>query len=198
MDISTKISRCQWSTDGPIYQRYHDNEWGVPCFDDSKLFEFLVLESAQAGLSWITILKKRDNFKKAFSNFDVSKVACFDQDDIERLMNDASIIRNKRKIESAIGNAKKFLLLQQSHGSFANYIWSFFDGKPIQNTWAQHSDVPAFTPLAEFISRDMKKRGFCFFGKTICYSFMQAMGMVNDHTTSCFRHKACSNLASIN
>ena len=181
-------SKCEWCLGDPLYESYHDNEWGVPCFNDRTLFEFLVLESAQAGLSWITILRKRENYRQVFDNFDVKKVAQFDQKKVDQLLQNPSIIRNKLKIHSTISNAKLYLALQQRHGSFANYLWAFVDGKPIQNKWASFSEVPAFTPLAETISKDMKKKGFKFFGKTICYAYMQAIGMVNDHTTSCFRY----------
>jgi DNA-3-methyladenine glycosylase I len=184
-------SKCEWCLGDPLYESYHDNEWGVPCFNDRTLFEFLVLESAQAGLSWITILRKRENYRQVFDNFDVEKVAQFGQKKVGQLLQNPSIIRNKLKVHSTINNAKLYLTLQQQHGSFANYLWAFVDGKPIQNKWANFSEVPAFTPLAETISKDMKKKGFKFFGKTICYAFMQAIGMVNDHTTSCFRYREC-------
>ena len=188
--------RCEWCGDSEFYQHYHDTEWGVPCRDDKVLFEFLILESAQAGLSWITILKKRANYRKAFADFDAAKVARFNSRSVERLMNDAGIVRNRLKIESAISNAKYFLEIQKEFGSFANYIWGFVDGKPIQNRWKSLSEVPASTPLSDQISKDMKKRGFRFFGTTICYAHMQATGMVNDHITGCFRHKECRKLAS--
>ena len=187
--------KCEWCLDDPLYESYHDNEWGVPCFNDQTLFEFLVLESAQAGLSWITILRKRENYRQAFDNCDVEKVAQLDQKKVDQLLQNPGIIRNKLKIHSAISNAKLYLTLQQQHGSFANYLWAFVDGKPIQNKWANFSEVPAFTPLAETISKDMKKKGFKFFGKTICYAYMQAIGMVNDHTTSCFRYRECQDYA---
>lgn len=184
-------SKCEWCLGDPLYESYHDNEWGVPCFNDQTLFEFLVLESAQAGLSWITILRKRENYRQVFDNFDVETIAQFDQKKVDQLLQNPGIIRNKLKIHSTISNAKLYLTLQQQHGSFANYLWAFVDGKPIQNKWVNFSEVPAFTPLAETISKDMKKKGFKFFGKTICYAYMQAIGMVNDHTTSCFRYKEC-------
>lgn len=183
-----KQPKCGWCLEDPLYENYHDNEWGVPCFNDQTLFEFLVLESAQAGLSWITILRKRENYRQAFANFDAEKIAQFDQKKIDQLLLNPGIIRNKLKIHSTISNAQQYLALQQQHGSFANYLWAHVDGKPIQNKWASLSEVPAFTPLAETISKDMKKKGFKFFGKTICYAYMQAIGMVNDHTTSCFRY----------
>ena len=187
--------RCEWCGDSELYQRYHDTEWGVPCYDDRVLFEFLILESAQAGLSWITILKKRENYRKAFASFDPVKVARFNNRSVERLMNDAGIVRNRLKIESAIGNARLFLDIQKEFGSFANYFWGFTDGKPIQNSWENLSDVPASTPLSDQISKDMKKRGFRFFGTTICYAYMQATGMVNDHLIKCFRHRECAEMA---
>ncbi|MGS2722745.1 DNA-3-methyladenine glycosylase I [Porticoccus sp. GXU_MW_L64] len=183
--------RCEWCGDSELYQHYHDTEWGVPCYDDNTLFEFLILESAQAGLSWITILKKRENYRKAFADFDAAKVARFNSRSVERLMQDAGIVRNRLKIESAISNAKCFLDVQKEYGSFSNYIWGFVGGKPIQNRWKSLAEVPASTPLSDTISKDMKKRGFRFFGTTICYAHMQATGMVNDHVVGCFRHREC-------
>ncbi|MBQ0798812.1 MAG: DNA-3-methyladenine glycosylase I [Porticoccaceae bacterium] len=188
------MPRCPWSQSDPLYHRYHDDEWGVPCYDDKLLFEFLVLESAQAGLSWITVLRKRENYRKAFSNFDANKVARYNSRSVSRLMNDAGIVRNRLKIESAISNARLFLELQDSHGSFSNYLWGFLDGKPIQNAWRSLDQIPATTPQSDAISKDMKQRGFRFFGSTICYAHMQAMGMVNDHLTSCFRHEECRDI----
>ncbi|MEH6543970.1 MAG: DNA-3-methyladenine glycosylase I [Porticoccaceae bacterium] len=188
------MPRCPWSQSDPLYHRYHDDEWGVPCYDDKLLFEFLVLESAQAGLSWITVLRKRENYRKAFSNFDANKVARYNSRSVSRLMNDAGIVRNRLKIESAISNARLFLDLQDSHGSFSNYLWGFLDGKPIQNVWRSLDQIPATTPQSDAISKDMKQRGFRFFGSTICYAHMQAMGMVNDHLTSCFRHEECRDI----
>lgn len=185
--------RCAWAGGDPLYRRYHDEEWGVPCHDDQRLFEFLILESAQAGLSWITILRKRDNYRRAFAEFDAHTVAGFDQRDVERLLLDAGIVRNRQKIEAAIGNARCFLEIQRSHGSFARYLWAFVEGRPLQNQW-QAGAVPATTPVSDAISKDLKKRGFRFFGSTICYAHMQATGMVNDHTTSCFRHAICQQL----
>ncbi|UTW44275.1 DNA-3-methyladenine glycosylase I [bacterium SCSIO 12696] len=188
-------TRCEWCGDSELYQNYHDTEWGVPCYNDQVLFEFLILESAQAGLSWITILKKRENYRKAFADFDAAKVARFNSRSVERLMQDAGIVRNRLKIESAISNAKCFLDVQKEFGSFSNYIWGFVDGKPIQNCWESLAEVPASTPLSDTISKDMKKRGFRFFGTTICYAHMQATGMVNDHVVGCFRHKECAEMA---
>lgn len=180
--------RCHWCGSDELYCAYHDHEWGVPLHDEQKLFEFLTLEGAQAGLSWITILRKREAYRAAFAGFDAVKVAAFGADDVERLMQDAGIVRNRRKIEAAITNAQAFLRVQEEFGSFDNYIWGFVDGRPIINRWQKPSDIPVTTPLAETISRDLKKRGFKFVGPTIVYSHMQATGMVNDHLVSCFRH----------
>ncbi|WP_231460561.1 DNA-3-methyladenine glycosylase I [Pedobacter sp. Leaf132] len=178
--------RCTWAGSDPLYVKYHDEEWGKPVYNDKTLFEFLILEGAQAGLSWITILKRRENYRTAFADFDVEKVAAFDGKDIERLMSDAGIIRNRLKVNGAITNAKLFIKIQQEFGSFANYIWGFLpDGKPILNHIEKMSDVPARTELSDKISKDMKKRGFKFFGTTICYAHMQATGMVNDHLINC-------------
>ncbi len=187
----TDLNRCSWCGDDPLYQQYHDNEWGVPCRDDKKLFEFVLLEGAQAGLSWITVLRKREAYRSAFAGFDVQKVAAFDEQDIERLINDAGIVRNRLKIVSAISNARLFIDIQKEFGSFSNYFWDYVDNQPIVNSWAKHSDIPATTELSDLIAKDMKKRGFKFFGSTICYADMQAMGIVNDHTTDCFRYSQC-------
>ena len=187
--------RCEWCGDNELYQHYHDTEWGVPCYDDKTLFEFIVLEGAQAGLSWITILKKRENYRKAFANFDATKIARFNSRSVERLINNAGIVRNRLKIESTITNAKCFLEVQKEFGSFSNYMWGFLEGKPIQNKWKSLSDIPASTQLSDTISKDMKKRGFRFFGITVCYAHMQATGMVNDHVVGCFRYKACAAMA---
>ncbi|TCD12897.1 DNA-3-methyladenine glycosylase I [Pedobacter frigidisoli] len=179
-------ARCTWAGSDPLYIKYHDEEWGKPVFDDKILFEFLILEGAQAGLSWITILRKRESYRKAFANFNVKKVAAFDENDFERLIQDAGIIRNKLKINGAITNAKLFIKIQEEFGSFAKYIWGFMpDEKPLQNKIESMSDVPPRTELSDQISKDMKKRGFKFFGTTICYAFMQATGMVNDHLVNC-------------
>lgn len=178
--------RCSWATSDPLYTKYHDEEWGKPVYDDKILFEFLILEGAQAGLSWITILKRREGYRKAFANFEVEKVAAFGDQDIGRLMNDAGIIRNKLKVNGAINNARLFIKIQKEFGSFSKYIWDFIPhGKPIENKVERMSDVPARTALSDAISKDMKKRGFKFFGTTICYAFMQATGMVNDHLLNC-------------
>lgn len=182
------IKRCGWVTDNPLYIKYHDEEWGVPLHDDRKLFEFIVLESAQAGLSWITILKKRENYRKAFDDFDPNKIARYDGEKIEELMNNKGIIRNRRKIEATINNAQAFLDVQEKYGSFDKYLWQFVDGEPIINVWKDISEIPAKTELSEKISKDMKKRGFKFLGPIVIYSHMQAVGMVNDHTINCFRY----------
>ena len=184
-------TRCTWCGDDPLYQLYHDREWGVPCRDDQTLFEFVVLEGAQAGLSWITILRKRENYRKAFANFDVHKVAAFGQQDIERLLQDAGIVRNRLKIASAISNARCFIELQNQYGSFSDYFWGFVDDTPITNHWSSVAQIPASTELSDKISKDMKRRGFKFFGTTICYAHLQATGVINDHTTDCFRHVEC-------
>jgi DNA-3-methyladenine glycosylase I len=182
--------RCAWAEKQlDAYKAYHDTEWGVPVYDDKKLFEFLILEGAQAGLSWLTILKRRDGYRKAFADFDVEKVARFDANKVEELMQDAGIIRNHLKIEAAISNARVFISIQKEFGSFSKYIWDFVDGKPIQNKFQHISELPATTPLSDAISKDLKKRGMKFVGSTIIYAHMQATGMVNDHTTDCFRHK---------
>jgi DNA-3-methyladenine glycosylase I len=178
--------RCAWCGRDPLYVRYHDEEWGKPVYNDQTLFEFLILESAQAGLSWITILRKRENYRKAFANFDAQKVAEFTEQDVERLLMDQGIIRNRLKINSTLNNARLFMEIQQKFGSFSNYIWGFLpDKKPIINTWKDHENAPARTELSDRISLDMKKRGFKFFGTTICYAYMQATGMINDHIEGC-------------
>jgi DNA-3-methyladenine glycosylase I len=187
----TPRTRCVWCGDDPLYQQYHDQEWGLPCRDDKKLFEFVLLEGAQAGLSWITILRKRENYRKAFANFEVEKVAAFNEQDIERCVGNVGIVRNRLKINSAISNARCFMEVQAEFGSFSNYFWGYVDGTPIVNHWASHAEIPASTALSDSISKDMKKRGFKFFGSTICYAHMQAMGLVNDHTTDCYRHAQC-------
>lgn len=188
MSRMDSVRRCPWCGDDPLYVRYHDEEWGVPVHDDRKLFEFLVLEGAQAGLSWLTILRRREGYRRAFAGFDPEAVARFDETDIERLRNDASIIRNRAKIRSAVVNARAFLAVREEFGSFDRYIWRFVDGRPIVNTWTRDEDIPAATPLSETISRDLKARGFSFVGPTIVYAHLQATGMVNDHLVNCFRH----------
>ncbi len=182
------VVRCEWATEEPNLS-YHDKEWGRPEHDDQKLFEFLILEGAQAGLSWITILKRREGYRKAFSNFDAKKVAKYNQKQIAKLIKDESIIRNRLKITSAVNNAKHFLKVKQEFGTFDKYIWSFVDHKPIKNKFKKLSDLPAFTLISEKMSKDLKKRGFNFVGPTICYALMQAIGMVNDHTSGCFRYQ---------
>lgn len=181
-------SRCDWATDKEQYIKYHDEEWGVPLHDDQLLFEFLTLEAFQAGLSWYLILSKRQNFRKAFANFNYAKVAEFDEKDFERLVSDTGIVRNRLKISAAINNAQKFIEVRKEFGSFDKYIWGFVDGEPIQNNFKQMSDPPSKTELSDKVSKDLKARGFKFVGSTVVYSHMQATGMVNDHVTSCFRH----------
>lgn len=184
-----KIKRCRWAlAGGPLDIEYHDREWGVPCFDDQKLFEFLILEGAQAGLSWSTILKKRAGYQDAFDQFNVEKIARYTSKRVARLLNNPEIVRNRLKIESTIINARQFLQVQDEYGRFADYIWQFVDGKPIQNQWKTMRRVPASTKESDTMSKDLKKRGFKFVGTTICYAYMQAMGLVNDHTTDCFRY----------
>ena len=183
------IKRCAWSADvDPEYQRYHDTEWGVPVRDDRKHFEFLVLESAQAGLSWWTILRKRDGYRRAFADFDAQKVARFNARNVERLMKDPSIVRNRQKIEAAVANARGFLEIQSERGSFDRYVWEFVGGEPIVNRWRKQGDVPATTPVSDALSKDLKARGFKFVGSTTIYAHMQATGLVNDHLVDCFRH----------
>jgi DNA-3-methyladenine glycosylase I len=183
-------TRCAWvPLDNPLYTKYHDEEWGVPVHDDRLLFEFLILEGAQAGLSWLTILKKRENYRAAFDGFDPGKVARYDEKKIAELMLNSGIIRNRRKIEAAVINARAFLEIQSQYGSFDSYIWQFVDGKPIINCLKSINEIPAKTPLSDKISKDLIKKGFKFVGSTIIYAHMQATGMVNDHTTDCFRYK---------
>ena len=184
--MKTDLIRCHWCGNDPLYIKYHDEEWGKPVDDDKILFEFMILEGAQAGLSWITILRRREGYRRAFAGFDVQKVAAFNEDDFNRLMNDPAIIRNKLKIRSAITNAQHFIDIQKEFGSFYDYIWSFMPGeKPLVNQIIKSSGVPARTEISDAISKDMKKRGFRFFGTTICYAHMQATGMVNDHIEGC-------------
>ncbi len=185
------IDACPWCGQDPLYRRYHDTEWGVPVHDDTVLFEFLVLEGAQAGLNWLTVLRKREHYRRAFEGFDAERVAAFDSTRIEALLQDAGIIRNRLKITSAVSNARAFLDVQSRFGSFDRYIWDFVDGRPLVNRFASMAEVPAVTPLAETISRDLKRRGFRFVGPTIVYAHMQATGMVNDHLTACPRHEVC-------
>ncbi len=184
----TKKQRCGWCEGDPLYEQYHDTEWGVPLFDDQKLFEFLILETFQAGLSWITILRKRENFRTAFDNFDYNKVAKYDEIKFQELIQNKGIIRNKLKIKAAISNAQAFLKIQKEFGSFSDYIWGFIDGKPIKNNITNYTKLPVNTPLSDAISMDLKKRGFKFVGRTVVYAHMQATGMVNDHEMRCFRY----------
>lgn len=181
-------TRCAWAGDNPLYRAYHDEEWGVPLHDDPALFEFLILEGAQAGLSWITILKKRAAYRAAFDDFDAARIACYGADKIESLLQDAGIVRNRLKVQAAVTNAQKFLAVQQEFGSFDAFIWRFVDGAPRQNRWRSSAQVPAKTAESDAMSRELVRRGFKFVGSTICYAYMQAIGMVNDHTTDCFRY----------
>ncbi len=188
-------NRCAWAAGGgPNYITYHDEEWGVPVYDDHVQYEFLVLEGAQAGLSWSTILNKRDGYRKAFAGFDPARVARFTARRVEKLLEDPSIVRNRLKVESAVGNAKAFLKVQKEFGTFSDYIWSFVGGKPIQNRRQKDSDIPATSPESDALSKDLKRRGFRFVGSTIIYAHMQATGMVNDHVVGCFRHGPCARL----
>lgn len=180
--------RCEWVGEEPLYIQYHDEEWGVPVHDDRTLFEFLILEGAQAGLSWITILRKRDNYRRLFDGFDPQKVARYDEEKIASLLQDPGIVRNRLKVQAAVTNARAFLKTQEEFGSFDAYIWRFVDGHPIQNRWQNIAELPAQTPLSQTISKDLIRRGFRFVGPTIIYAHMQATGMVNDHVVSCFRH----------
>lgn len=187
--------RCAWCSPDPLYRAYHDAEWGAPLHDERALFELLTLEGAQAGLSWITILKKREGYRRAFHDFDAERIARYDAADVARLMADTGIVRNRLKIESTITNARATLTLRESDGGLDGYFWNFVDGRPIANAWTDIRQVPASTPLSDAIGRDLKKRGFKFVGSTIVYALMQAMGLVNDHTTDCFRHRAVAKLA---
>jgi DNA-3-methyladenine glycosylase I len=182
-------TRCLWVTDDPLYINYHDTEWGVPIFDDKKLFEFLILEGAQAGLSWITILKKRDNYRKAFNDFEPEIIARYTNKKLQQLIQDPGIIRNRLKILATVENAKSYLKIKEEYTSFADFIWSFVDGKPIVNQWTSNKQAPNKTLISDEMSKELKKRGFKFIGSTICYAFMQAVGLVNDHVIDCFRHK---------
>ena len=185
------IIRCSWAEGDPLYQKYHDKEWGVPLHNDQMLFEFLILDGMQAGLSWMTILRKRESFRTAFDGFDPQNVARYDQHKFAELMENAGIIRNRRKIEAAAQNARAFLVIQEEFGSFDAYVWQFVDGKPLVNAWKTINEIPARTMQSEILSKELKKRGFNFVGPTICYAHMQATGMVNDHTVDCFRYLEC-------
>ncbi len=184
--------RCSWCGTDPLYVKYHDEEWGVPVKDDETMFQFLILETFQAGLSWITILRKRENFKKAFDDFDYRKIAKYDEVKIESLLEDKGIIRNKLKVNAAVTNAQAFMKIQKEFGSFTKYIWSFVDGQQIKNNWQDHKDVPAITKESDSLSKDLKKRGFKFVGSTVMYAHMQATGLINDHIEGCFRHTEVS------
>jgi DNA-3-methyladenine glycosylase I len=190
--VATTRVRCHWAADGELMQAYHDTEWGVPLHDDRALFEFLCLEGAQAGLSWRTVLHKRDRYRRAFHDFDIARVAAMKDRELEKLLLDPGLIRNRLKIASVRDNAKAALAAMAEHGRLDAYLWSFVDGKPIRNTWRTRSEVPASTPVSDRMSKALKKRDFRFVGTTICYAFMQATGMVNDHLVECFRHKPCA------
>ena len=187
--------RCDWCGTEPIYVEYHDSEWGVPNFDDASLFEFLLLEGAQAGLSWITVLKKREGYRQAFDGFDAEKIARYEQDDVNRLLQNSGIIRNRLKVESAVTNACAFLDIKERYSSFSDYVWQFVGGLPRQNRFRSLKQIPAMTSVSDAMSKQLKKDGFRFVGSTICYAYMQATGMVNDHLVDCHRHEACAELS---
>jgi len=187
------MKRCDWANGSELEQAYHDQEWGVEIHDDRTLFEFLVLEGAQAGLSWSTILKKREAYRRAFDNFDARKISKYSENTVSRLLANPGIIRNRLKINAAITNARAFLQVQKEFGSFDRYIWQFVHGKPVRNSWRKMTDIPSSTPESDAMSKDLQKRGFTFIGPTICYAFMQAVGMVNDHVVDCFRYKELKN-----
>ncbi|MCQ8128218.1 DNA-3-methyladenine glycosylase I [Methylomonas rivi] len=186
------MNKCKWALASSAEEHYHDHEWGVPLHDDRQLFEFLVLEGAQAGLSWRTILNKREAYRQTFDHFDAEKIAAYGQDKLDALLADPGIVRNRLKIQAAVANAQAFLAVRQAYGSFDAYIWRFVGGEPKQNAWQAHAQIPAFSDESAAMSRDLQKRGFKFVGKTICYAYMQAVGMVNDHTTDCFRYPQLS------
>lgn len=197
MSAAKPVVRCPWSVNGnDLYIEYHDTEWGVPAWDDQTQFEFLILEGAQAGLSWSTILNKREGYREAFAGFDAERVARFGKRELARLMKNPNIVRNRLKIESTVTNARAYLDFQSQHGSFARHLWTFVGGKPIQHGFTQHKQVPAITAESDALSKDLKQRGFRFVGSTIIYAHMQATGMVNDHVTGCFRHRHCKALAN--
>ncbi len=183
------MKRCEWSEGHPLYIHYHDNEWGVPTHDDRTLFEFLILEGAQAGLSWLTVLKKRETYRKAYDNFDYTRIARYDDKKVAKLLNDKGIIRNRLKVSASITNARSFIDVVEEFGDFDSYIWRFVDGEPVRNKWRRVNQIPSSVPASDAMSKDLKRRGFRFVGSTICYAFMQAVGMVNDHVVSCFRYK---------
>ena len=187
------MKRCDWANRNELEQSYHDNEWGMEIHDDRRLFEFLVLEGAQAGLSWSTILQKREGYRRAFDNFDARKISGYSEDTVSRLLANSGIIRNRLKINAAITNARAFLKVRQEFGSFDKYIWQFVNGRPVQNRWKRITDIPSSTPESDAMSKDLIKRGFKFVGTTICYAFMQAVGMVNDHVVDCFRYEELKN-----
>ena len=187
--------RCGWCVGDELYEAYHDLEWGVPLKDDASIFEFLTLETFQAGLSWITVLRKRENFRRAFDDFDYRKISNYSEEKITELLNDKGIIRNRLKILATVSNSQAFMKLQEEFDSFSNYIWEFVDGSPVQNSWKDLQEVPATTPVSDALSKDLKKRGFKFVGSTVVYAHMQATGMVNDHITSCFRHSEVKQLS---
>lgn len=189
--MTKAVTRCAWCGDDPLYVAYHDTEWGLPQYDSRVLFEFLLLEGAQAGLSWITVLRKRENYRQAFHQFDPEKIARYTRRDVEKLLGNPGIIRNRLKVESAVNNAQRFLDIEESGQSFSDYLWSFVDGKPVQNRFRTMQDIPATSPVSDRMSKVLKKDGFKFVGSTICYAHMQATGMVNDHIVSCHRYKAC-------
>lgn len=187
-------NRCAWCGDDPLYVQYHDEDWGVPVYDDQQLFAKLILDGAQAGLSWITILRKRENYWQAFDQFDPEKIARYDEDKIAELLQNPGIVRNRLKVNSAVKNARGYLSIQEEHGSFSDFLWQFVDGRPIQNTWQSLAEIPAETPESQAMSKALKKRGFTFVGPTIVYAFMQAVGMCNDHIVSCFRYEEIKQL----
>lgn len=189
------LKRCEWCAGDPLYQHYHDTEWGVPTWDDQTLFEFLLLEGAQAGLSWITILRKREGYRRAFDNFNAERIARYTDKKLARLLQNPEIVRNRLKLASAVRNARAFLDIVETHDSFSDFIWQFVDGRPVQNRWQSLAQVPASTDVSDTMSKQLKKRGFNFVGSTICYAFMQATGMVNDHITRCHRYRICKSLA---
>ncbi len=189
-----KLNRCGWCEGDELYETYHDNEWGVPVYDDYTIFEFLILETFQAGLSWITVLRKRENFREAFNDFDYKKIANYSEDKIQELLENAGIIRNKLKVRATVTNAQNFIKIQEEYGSFSEYIWSFVDGSPVQNEVENYKEAPATTNVSDKLSKDLKKKGFKFVGSTVIYAHMQATGIVNDHEVSCFRHKEVKKL----
>jgi len=191
---SAAIKKCYWATKHKVEEHYHDTEWGVPIYDDRLLFELLILEGAQSGLSWLTILVKRDHYRKAFDNFEAKKIIQYDSQKIDTLLHNPGIVRNKLKINAVINNAKEFLKIQEEYGSFSKFIWKFVDGSPITNTWEKFEEVPSSTEISDIMSKTLKKKGFKFIGTTTCYAFMQAVGMVNDHTIDCFRYNEIKNI----